>query len=83
MSREALFDLAVNRALSYALKLELPLNDLEGLRSGLEPWYLKTRFAYRIKLASILTALQSYPGQGHYWTGGSDGSWQRGENPVP
>ncbi len=76
MSRHALFDLAVERALSYALRLKLlPENDPQVLHQGLELWYLKTRFAYRISLADIITVLQSYPGQGYRWQGGRQGGW--------
>ena len=75
MPRDALFDLAVNRALSYALRLGLPLEDDKALYGGLELWYLKTRFAYRIPLDDVVATLQSYPGKGS-WQGGQEGSWQ-------
>ena len=75
MPRDALFDLAVNRALSYALRLGLPLDDDKALYGGLELWYLKTRFAYRIPLEDVITTLQSYPGEGR-WAGGKEGGWQ-------
>jgi hypothetical protein len=75
MEREALFDLAVNRSLSYAKSVGLELDDKEKLRQGLELWYLRTRFAYRIPLQDIVSALQRYPGQGK-WDGGKDGVWQ-------
>ena len=76
MPRDALFDLAVNRALSYARRLNVQLNDAVALRSGLELWYLKTRFAYRIPLAEVVATLQSYPGEGT-WQGGRSGNWRK------
>ena len=76
MSRDALFDLAINRALSYALRLGLPLEDSRALYGGLELWYLKTRFAYRIPLDDVVATLQNYPGEG-FWQGGREGSWQQ------
>lgn len=83
MPRDALFDLAVNRALTYARRLDLLGRDPRALRMGLEPWYLKTRFAYRIPLEEVLACLSSYPGHVHHWQGGVRGGWVRGENPRP
>lgn len=85
MPRTELFDMAVNRALSYAGRLgalEGPRHqaDLHGV---LEVWYLKTRFAYRIPLEQVIAALTDYPGPGHYWSGGPGGGWREGENPRP
>ena len=80
MAHAPLFDLAVNRALVYARRLGL---EGEGLRAGLEPWYLKTRFAYRVPLEEVVGALQSYPGGDHYWMGGENGRWVTGRNPRP
>ena len=80
MAHAPLFDLAVNRALVYSRRLGL---EGEGVRVGLEPWYLKTRFAYRIPLDKVVETLQSYPGGEHYWTGGEDGRWVAGQNPQP
>jgi hypothetical protein len=74
MERDALFDLAVNRSLAYAKSLGLETINKEKLRQGLELWYLKTRFAYRISLGDIVEILQSYPGSGK-WLGGKSGSW--------
>lgn len=73
-AREALFDLAVARALAYAQGLGLALDDPEALRRGLELWYLKTRFAYRVPLAGVVAALARYPGGGR-WRGGPGGTW--------
>ena len=75
MPRNKLFDLAVNRALSYAHRLGVPFDDTEVLRSGLELWYLKTRFAYRIPLEEVVATLQTYPGEGSSWQGGKEGAW--------
>lgn len=77
MPRCALFDLAVDRALRYASSTGLNLRQAEAatLYRGLELWYLKTRFAYRIPLADIVTVLQQYPGADYVWQGGSSGQW--------
>jgi hypothetical protein len=75
MERGELFDLAVNRSLSYAKSLGLETNDKEKLKQGLELWYLKTRFAYRISLNDIADVLHRYPGKGK-WMGGRNGMWQ-------
>ncbi len=74
-SRPGLYDAAVNRALVYALRLGLPPSDPGKLRVGLELWYLKTRFAYRIPLETVITTLQSHPGGNCCWRGGETGSW--------
>ncbi len=81
MARDALFDLAVNRSLVYAERLGL--HQSEELTGGLELWYLKTRFAYRVPLQTVVEVLQTYPGGEHYWVGGADGGWQKGRNPRP
>lgn len=75
MERAELFDLAVNRSLSYVQKTGLDISDPQKLRQGLELWYLKTRFAYRISLDEIIEVLQTHPGHGK-WRGGKHGSWQ-------
>lgn len=72
--RDKLFELAVARALSYTQKLGLNLQS-DAQTKDLEPWYLKTRFAYRIPLDDIIRVLQTYPGQNHHWKGGKDGTW--------
>lgn len=82
MPRDALFDLAVNRALSYATKLKLDLKDSSNLAKALEPWYTQTRFAYRVPLATVCTVLRTYPDEG-FWQGGETGSWHLGKNPAP
>lgn len=73
--RPELFDEAVNRALTYALRLGVALDKPEKLRGGLELWYLKTRFAYRVPLEDVLAVLATYPGPNHEWQGGAAGRW--------
>ena len=73
--RPELFDEAVNRALTYALRLGVPLDKPDRLRGGLEVWYLKTRFAYRVPMADVLNTLATYPGPDHTWKGGAAGRW--------
>ena len=77
--------MAVARALSYAEKLGAMEADRSErmLHEVLELWYLKTRFAYRVPLESVIAALIDYPGPGHHWQGGRDGGWRPGENPRP
>lgn len=79
MPRDALFDAAVNRALGYAERLGVPLGEREALYRGLELWYLKTRFAYRIPLETVLEALLRYPKTlgAHQWQGGPEGTWNK------
>lgn len=77
--RDELFDLAVNRAAEYAERLGIPPGDAERTRLGLEVWYLKTRFAYRVPLDEVAAAVASRPpGGGAAWTGGRGGSWSVG-----
>lgn len=83
MSRPELFDAAVNKALTYALRLGLPLDNREKLRGGLELWYLKTRFAYRIPLETVLDTLERVPQSEistYIWSGGQSGNWAQ-KNP--
>ena len=74
--RRDLFDAAINRALTYALRLGVPLDDPAALRQGLEVWYLKTRFAYRVPLNDVLNTLSRCPDTSFTWSGGLDGQWQ-------
>lgn len=85
MPRDALFDAAVNRALEYATRLGIRHDDAGALRQGLEVWYLKTRFAYRVPLEEVLGALGSCPNPTYHWQGGREGSWQppSGRAPAP
>jgi hypothetical protein len=80
VARDALFDLAVERALSYTQSLNIASQNKEELHKRLEVWYLKTRFAYRIPLDDMLKVLQTYPGTG-VWTGGKNGTWQNLSEP--
>ncbi len=78
-SRPELFDAAVNKALTYALRLGLPLDNRDKLRGGLELWYLKTRFAYRVPLETVLETLAGVPRaeklEDYSWHGGQSGHW--------
>lgn len=79
VARPELFDAAVNKAKTYALRLGVPLDNAEKLRGGLELWYLKTRFAYRVPFEAVLACLQRCPAkeaaQGAIWQGGETGRW--------
>ena len=61
MIREPILNLAVARALSYAKRTGVIQykNNASALEKALQPWYLKTRFAYRIPLAEIVKKLQN------------------------
>ncbi|MDZ7704080.1 MAG: hypothetical protein U5L04_06310 [Trueperaceae bacterium] len=85
VARALLFDLAVNRALRYLQRLGTleRSRDAAKLRADLGAWYTRTRFVYRIPLATVVAVLQSYPGPGYYWSGGAEGGWVCGENPRP
>jgi len=75
--RDELFDLAVNRAAEYAARLGLPPGDPGRTRQGLEVWYLKTRFAYRVPLADVVAAVAARPAAaGAVWSGGPGGTWR-------
>ena len=60
------------------MRLGLPLDDPEKLRGGLEVWYLKTRFAYRVPLNDVLVVLGTCPDVSYSWHGGADGGWLPG-----
>lgn len=76
--RDVLFDLAVNKAAEYASRLGVPAGDAERTRLGLEVWYLKTRFAYRVPLEEVAAAVAMRPeATDSIWEGGRDGSWRR------
>lgn len=78
--RDELFDLAVNRAAEYAARLGLPPGDPGRTRQGLEVWYLKTRFAYRVPLEEVVAALLARPADqppgALEWAGGREGGWR-------
>ncbi len=83
--RNALFDLAVNRARSYALRLNA-LDRAESERDlarRLELWYLRTRFAYRIPLEDVTVRLWNGPRGEAHWAGGPNGRWHQGPPPEP
>lgn len=75
-ARDELFDVAVNKAADYAVRVGLPLDDAHKLRAGLEVWYLKTRFAYRAPFEEVLAVLAVRPvGSSSVWQGGPRGEW--------
>jgi len=80
-SRDALFELAVNRAFDVAARLGG--EGEEARRRALEVWYLKTRFAYRVPFEAVMEALASRPGGDVHWEGGADGGWREGPPPRP
>lgn len=73
---DALFDLAVNRAV-----LLLRMGPAEKV---LPAWHARTRFARRVNLQDILHALAQKPTSGAWhWTGGKNGRWQAGKAAFP
>lgn len=80
-SRDALFDLAVNRAAEVAARH--PGEDPESRRRALEVWYLRTRFAYRVPFEAVLAALSGRPSGDVHWEGGERGAWHPGPAPLP
>ena len=62
MTRDSPFKLAVARALNYAERTGIIKyrNDFIALEKALQPWYLETRFVYRIPLSEIVKALQNH-----------------------
>lgn len=81
MTTAALFDLAVNRALSYATRTGTLPRTPEAMHASLELWYLKTRFAYRVPLDEVIAALLAWPGEPQRWQGGRTGGWRPGSPP--
>jgi hypothetical protein len=80
-SRDALFDLAVNRAAEIARRLGVTHRDAAA--HDLEVWYLKTRFAYRVPFEQVLEALRQRPAGIVHWVGGPGGGWRRGPVAQP
>lgn len=80
MARDEIFDLAVNRAHTYARRLALEFGSAPKLTAGLEVWYLKTRFAYRIPLEQVVAVLvaRGDAGPAAQWEGGPGGGWVKG-----
>lgn len=83
--RDELFDLAVNRALSYARRTRAieRAADAHGLARELQLWVLRTRFAYRIRLEEVATRLLTAPAGPVHWRGGPQGGWRDGPPPRP
>ena len=75
-ARDAIFDLAVNRAASFVRGA--------GQTASLEVWHAKTRFAVRVELDLIRGALEQRPIEGEwFWHGGETGAWQAGKSLTP
>jgi hypothetical protein len=78
--RDALFDLAVERALTYLTRARAAQGrDPAAIERALEVWYLKTRFASRVPLSGIVAALARRPvgdPAAWRWRGGPDGDWE-------
>ena len=75
-ARDAIFDLAINRAASFLRGA--------GQNANLEVWHSKTRFASRVELELIRTALQERPLEGDWhWAGGESGTWRVGKTQTP
>ena len=85
MARDELFDLAVNRARSYAVRLNAleRAGSARELAQRLELWYLRTRFAYRVPLEQVAAVVWTSPRGEVHWSGGPDGSWQPGPPREP
>ena len=73
-AHNALFDLAVNRAARVTALLGI---------EHLEIWHHKTRFAIRIPLEAIRTALENRPTGKYHWFGGEQGMWCEGKAITP
>lgn len=84
-ARDELFDLAVNRALSYARRTRAlqRARDVASLARELELWVLRTRFAYRVRLEEVAARLLDAPDGEVHWGGGPDGGWRDGPPPRP
>jgi hypothetical protein len=81
-ARDALFDLAVNRAARVADRLGHGTDDA-SLRTALEVWYLRTRFAYRVPFEAVVHAVCCRPLARAHWSGGPSGGWHPGPPPGP
>lgn len=84
-ARDDLFDLAMNRALTYARRTRALERTREprALARQLELWVLRTRFAYRIPLEEVAARLATAPDGEVHWAGGPDGGWRDGPAPRP
>lgn len=75
-AQNAIFDLAVNRAAAFVRGA--------GSSVKLEAWHARTRFASRVNLEVIRTALETKPLEGEWhWSGGPSGSWLPGKARTP
>ncbi len=81
-ARDALFDLAVNRAARVADRLGRGTGDA-WQRTALEVWYLRTRFAYRVPFEAVVHAVSNRPAAPAHWSGGPSGGWRPGPAPEP
>jgi hypothetical protein len=76
VARDAIFDLAINRAASFLRGA--------GQNANLEVWHSKTRFASRVELELIWVALEQRPQVGEWhWAGGESGAWHIGKAQTP
>ncbi len=62
-----LFNLAINRANIFVLRAGI---------AKLPEWHARTRFAVRVPLQNILSALEKKPIGNVVWQGGKNGNWQ-------
>ena len=85
MARDELFDLAVNRARTYALRLHAleRADSARDLAQHLELWYLRTRFAYRVPLEQVAAVVWTGPRGDVHWSGGPEGGWRPGPPSEP
>lgn len=83
--RADLFDLAMNRALTYARRTRAleRARAPRALARELELWALRTRFAYRVPLEEVAARLLAAPDGEVHWAGGPDGGWRDGPAPRP
>ena len=71
----AIFDLAVNRAAAFVRGA--------GPNASLEVWQTRTRFASRVNLELVRTALEGKPHGEYFWIGGETGAWVTGKPRTP
>jgi hypothetical protein len=83
--RDALFELAMTRALAYARRTRAleRARDARTLARELELWALRTRFASRVDLEAVAARLLDAPDGEAHWRGGPDGGWRPGPPPRP
>ena len=71
----AIFDLAVNRAAAFVRGA--------GPNASLEVWQQRTRFASRVSLELVRSALETRPAGDCFWIGGEAGGWRAGKPRTP